>query len=158
MICTEQAELTVTGDYACQDVGHSVSAPHRSAEWDRGKSKQTNTDLLAFSVPNLFLNPEWTSDGSEQSWVISNEKTFSLQKMLSLSKSGLLRRWTGSSCHVTHSSSIASLRVLCSSSNQYTSFDNSSYTSDVVAPKMTSGVFKSDVLMLKWNRTFVLKS
>jgi len=102
----------------CVRTWGSRSQPPAALQSGRGgKSKQTNTDSLAFSVPNLFLNPEWTSDGSALNWVISSEKTFSLQKMLLLSESGLLRRWTGSSCHVTHSSPVASLHVLCSFSN-----------------------------------------
>lgn len=47
-----------------------------------------------------------------------------LQKMLLLSKSGLLRKWTGSSCFVTSFSSIDLSNLLWSSSSKYTSFVN----------------------------------
>lgn len=70
LICIKQTELMVTWDYACQEIRASRSQPPTptSCLQTGGKKKKEKTNLLAFSVPNLFLNLEWTSDHSELNW------------------------------------------------------------------------------------------
>ena len=70
--CIKQTKLMVTWDYACQGIGASrYQPPTPTSCLQTGRKK---TSLLAFSVPDLFLNLEWTSDHSELNSVIWNEE------------------------------------------------------------------------------------
>lgn len=70
--CAKQTKVMVTWDYACQGIRASrCQPPTPTSCLHTGRKK---TSLLAFSVPNLFLNLVWTSDCSELNRVIWNEE------------------------------------------------------------------------------------
>lgn len=63
--CTKQTKLMVAWAYACQGIGASRSQPPTPTSCLQTGRK--NPSLLAFSVPNLFLN-------LELNWVVWNEE------------------------------------------------------------------------------------